>query len=201
MKARIMQIYEWARMPRMPADYSQYSHRDSHHSHFNAGFTLLETIVALTVIVAAMAGPISLTTRGIFSAKFAKNKLVAVNLAQEGLEIIRQCRDNSVLLNWPGGYASIGTGEWQADVLGNTLNSCPLSPFTGAALSRDEGTGLYNYSTGAASLFTRKITTQINFDCGGTAGSDRFCVTSRITWSEGGIDRVMTLQETLYNWR
>jgi len=165
------------------------------------GFTLLETIVALSVIVGAMSGPVTLTTRGIFTAKFAKNKLVAANLAQEGLEIIRQCRDNSILLNWPGGFASIGTGDWQVDVLGNTINSCPLSPFTATVLLRDEDSGLYNYSTGDDSLFTRRITTQINFDCDGSAGSNRFCATSRVTWSEGGIDRVMTLREALYNWR
>ncbi|MFY9462276.1 MAG: type II secretion system protein [Candidatus Sungiibacteriota bacterium] len=52
MKARIMQIYEWARMPRMTADYSQYSHKDSHHSHYlRGGFTMVEVVIMLGIII------------------------------------------------------------------------------------------------------------------------------------------------------
>lgn len=157
------------------------------------GFTLLETIVALTVIIAAMTGPIALTTRGIFDAKFAKNKLVAADLAQEGLEIIRQCRDNNILKSRAWDF-SMGAGDWQADVISSTLLQCPLSPFTGAALLRDSNSGLYNYVSGNSTMFTRRVTIS-------KPAADQMFVVSSVTWSEGGIGRVMTLQETLYNWR
>ncbi len=168
--------------------------RDQHKINYQQGFTLLETIVALTVIVAAMTGPIALTTRGIFDAKFAKNKLVAADLAQEGLEIIRQCRDNNILQSRAWNF-SMGAGDWQADVISSTLLQCPLAPFiTGASLLRDGDSGLYNYVSGNSSMFTRRITIS-------EPATDQMFVISNITWSEGGIDRVMTLQETLYNWR
>src|SRR3989344_1181853 len=51
----------------------------------SAGFTLIETIVALAVITSAIVGPFTLATKGILHVSFAKNKLVAANLSQEGV--------------------------------------------------------------------------------------------------------------------
>src|SRR3989344_3040419 len=73
------------------------------------GFTLLETIVALAVITAAVVGPVVLITSGLISFGFAKNKLIALNLAQEGLELVRAIRENNVLCE-----ALKGAGEKKA---------------------------------------------------------------------------------------
>lgn len=152
------------------------------------GFTLLETIVALAVILTAMAGPISLATRGIFSAKFARSRLLSANLAQEGIELVRKIRDDNILVDreWDTG---IGIGDWQIDVL-----SSDFSPFVSAKLLRDSDTGLYNYTTGAETLFIRRVSIT-------KPGTDQITVVSHVTWTEGGVPREMTLRETLYNWR
>ena len=153
-----------------------------------SGFTLLETIVALAVILSAMAGPISLATRGIFSAKFARSRLVSANLAQEGIELVRKIRDDNVFADrvWDSG---IGVGDWQIDVL-----SSEFSPFVNAKLLRDGDTGLYNYTTGVETQFVRRISmTKLS--------ADQIVVVSHVTWQEGGIPREMALRETLYNWR
>src|SRR3989338_5039732 len=47
------------------------------------GFALLEKLVAFAVIFAALIGPVSLNSRGLIDGTFAKNKLIALNLAQE----------------------------------------------------------------------------------------------------------------------
>lgn len=153
------------------------------------GFTLLETIVALTVITAAMAGPISLATRGILSAKFAKNRLVAANLAQEGLELVRKLRDDNILAKraWDFG---IGVGDWQSEVRGPPA----LSVYSGAVLLRDVTSGVYNYLSGTDTLFRRRITIT-------KPVANQMAVVSEVSWTEGGIARTMILQEILYNWR
>ena len=66
------------------------------------GFTIIESIVALTIIIAAVIGPFMLISRGILSSKSAKNRLVAANLAQEGIEMIRYFRDSNVLASCVG---------------------------------------------------------------------------------------------------
>ena len=61
------------------------------------GFTLIETVVAVALIVGAVVGPLALVSQALFSAKSSKNKIVAAHLAQEGIEIVRHFRDSNIL--------------------------------------------------------------------------------------------------------
>jgi len=65
----------------------------------SAGFTLLETIVALSVLITAVIGPMSLAQQTIHAQVSARNNLIAANLAQEGIELIRNYRSNNILRN------------------------------------------------------------------------------------------------------
>ncbi len=66
------------------------------------GFTILETLVALSLIVAALVGPVALITRGLAATSISKNKLIAANLAQEGIELGRAIRENNILCGHVG---------------------------------------------------------------------------------------------------
>ena len=99
-----------------------------------AGFTLLETVVALTVILAAVVGPVSLITRGLFSFSFSKNKVVAANLAQEGLEIIRLIRENNIACDalngpavWPWNQDPDGSPPTQQNPDGTPMRRLKVS--------------------------------------------------------------------------
>lgn len=61
------------------------------------GFTLLETLVAISILVTAIVGPLALAAQTIRSQQVSKDNLVAANLAQEGIELIRNYRSNNVL--------------------------------------------------------------------------------------------------------
>src|SRR3989338_8997519 len=80
------------------------------------GFTLVETVVALAVITGALVGPFLLSSRSIFTARHAKSRLIAANLAQEGIQIIRSYRDNNVLADapWDTGLAA---GDYRVSVV------------------------------------------------------------------------------------
>jgi len=184
----------------------------------NAGFTLLETVVAFAVIV----GPVSLITRGLVDVSFAKNKLIALNLAQEGIEFVRLVRDNNVLCDYLDGGA-VGSIPWNRDSSGSgtisdnpqprradiyTLDALPCGTINSSRLSggasaplRVDVDGFYQYGGvgGFTTPFRREITITM-VDVGGGV-MDRMDVISEVTWDERGRTRTVTMKDALYNWR
>lgn len=61
------------------------------------GFTLVETMVAVTIIMFAVTGPLFTASRSIVAAQIARDHLTASYLAQEGIEYVRAMRDNEYL--------------------------------------------------------------------------------------------------------
>ncbi len=62
----------------------------------SSGFTLLEGIVAIGVISVGLAGALSLALSNLSSAQGNERRIVAANLAREGIEFVRNQRDS----NW-----------------------------------------------------------------------------------------------------
>ncbi|OHA08382.1 MAG: hypothetical protein A3B37_01610 [Candidatus Sungbacteria bacterium RIFCSPLOWO2_01_FULL_59_16] len=193
-----------------------------------AAFTLIETVVAVAVISAAVVGPFALATRGIASASLSKNRLVAANLAQEGIELVRAVRDNNVLCDSLDGAVD-GSWEWDRDPDGSgqfrnrnkigvawdrrTTISCSgstvVSPLLDANscedsnLRLDPATGLYGYDLGdPETAFQRCV--DIDQPGGPEDGinpTEMMDVTVAVTWNERGVARTVELTERMYNWR
>lgn len=69
------------------------------------GFTLLETIFAVAIILIAVIAIFALVNFGISSIRVSKNKLIAAELAQEGQELVRWWRESSgPVVGWDGWY-------------------------------------------------------------------------------------------------
>jgi len=67
---------------------------------------------------------ISLTTRVMIISRTDKNKIIATGLAQEGIEIVRNIRDNNFLL---GNYFKTGIGSGSSQVQYNSNNLLSLA--------------------------------------------------------------------------
>jgi len=52
------------------------------------GFTLVETLVAISVLVVAIVVPLRVITQSLKSATFTREKITATHIAQEGLELM-----------------------------------------------------------------------------------------------------------------
>lgn len=168
------------------------------------GFTLLETVVALGVILSAIAGPYSLAVTGIINAGASKNKLAAINLAQEGIELVRKIRDDNALLiaagtlgtnRWDDGITS---GDWEIDAVQGTL-----LPYSGQPLKFDPAIELYQLNSGTPSIFTRRVTID-NPHAPPTLGipaSDQILVRSTVSWSDKTAVKSVSLEEVIYNWQ
>ncbi|MBI2411533.1 MAG: prepilin-type N-terminal cleavage/methylation domain-containing protein [Candidatus Kerfeldbacteria bacterium] len=79
-----------------------------------AGFTLLETIVAVGIIAIGVLSLILLSTTSILAARKMNNQFLAANFAREGIEIVRSIRD----ANWLG-YDSQSAISWTAGLEGD----------------------------------------------------------------------------------
>jgi len=118
------------------------------------GFTLLEVLVAVSVLVIGSVPAFSTIAQTISSATFARDKLIASFLAQEGIEIVKNIRNT----NWIQGNSwnqGLSPGSYQADY--NDIP--PFSSYNGAQLRLDPNGG-YSYDSGTPTKFQRKITIQ-----------------------------------------
>lgn len=164
------------------------------------GFTLVETLVAISIFTMSILGLLAVLSQGISDTSYAKRKMIAEYLAQEGIEYVRNIRDTYVLYTIPGGWTSftskmslcVSTSECGFD---NTLPSpdvfvCASHPQE-CKLYEDNG----NYNTnllGSDSGFIRMI----HMD----RIDDEIKVFSTVSWMQGSGEHSITFSENLFNW-
>ena len=163
------------------------------------GFTLLEVIIAISILTVAIGGIFALVHQTLKMASLANSKLVAAYLAQEGVEIVRNFRDNNWLeqrrdsgFSWKAG---IEEGEYEAD-----YNDAALAPFVGNGrhLYIDGSNGFYAYlgsprPADTQTKFKRKITINEH-------GEEMIEITVKVFWQERGGEHEIQVVEHLYNW-
>lgn len=154
-----------------------------------AGFTLLETTVALFIITVAILPILILATISLNASLRIENNIIASNLAQEGIEIIRNIRDN----NWINGLPFdeyLLPGNWR--VHWYTIGPGIIPVDSNPVLKKNNG--IYNYAAGVDTPYRRVITIS-------KPNSSELVVTSTVTWVEKGINKSISVESHLYDWR
>lgn len=153
------------------------------------GFSLLEVIVAIFIITVGLGGAISLLAFVISASAVGKSQIIATNLAQEGIEVVRNIRDT----NWLEGEAwndGLGNGDYRVQ-----YNSLGLMAFAGNPVLNIDSQGIYLYDNDEPTThFHRKIT--IN-----NISDSEMQVISEVTWSERNRDFNVIVEDRLYDWR
>ena len=78
------------------------------------GFTLVETMVAITILTLAVSGAFMAASSAINAANIASDQLTASYLAQEGIEYVRVMRDNTYLTAYHAAGADISATAWSS---------------------------------------------------------------------------------------
>lgn len=160
---------------------------------YETGFGLVEVLMAIFIIFTTLVGIMTLLTRTILSSAVSSSKMVATNLAQEGIEVVRNIRDlETDSSNWDNWYESIsGTTDYLVQ-----YNDSDLRVYQDIPLNFESATGRYGYDFGTATAFAykRKITLQKISDT-------EIKVTAQMDWTEHGQAQTLTVEDRLWNWR
>jgi len=150
-------------------------------------FTIIETLVALAIFSLGLIYLGSSIWQSYSMSSQAVERAIAVYLAQEGLEIVKNLRSENYLKErvWNEG---LGQGDYEAD-----YNDSSLSLYSGRNLKIDPSTGFYNYETGEFSPFKRKIS--ISYP-----SQEQMKVKVTVEWERKGQIEQFSLTEILYNY-
>lgn len=83
-------------------------------THTTKGITLVECIVAVTILAIALAGPMTLASQSLRASRDARDELVATHLAEESIEVVHSVRDNN-----SADDLTVGQTLWRTDIVDN----------------------------------------------------------------------------------
>ncbi len=84
------------------------------------GFTLIETLVAISILMLAVTGPLVISQKGLSAAAYAKDQMIAYYLAQDAMEYVRNVRDTNAV---SGVGTAIGA-DWLSVLITGSLSEC-----------------------------------------------------------------------------
>lgn len=177
---------------------------------FQKGFTLIETLFAILIFSVALVSLLLIAGRGISATGSARQQITAHYLAQEGLEVVRNMRDQNFINvfidensnpapSWSDGFSSCQSGrcivkyndQTPGQVPGLEMcqgNDCPVYELDGFFM--DPGSGA------TPSGYERLIKiTAVSF-----GGITEYHVECTVTWEAKGVERSLTLQTFLKKW-
>jgi prepilin-type N-terminal cleavage/methylation domain-containing protein len=179
-------------------------------SKLTTGFTLIETLVALSIFLISIVGIMTVLSSGLTDINSAKKKMTATFLAQEGIEYVRNIRDTYVLYS---GLTSTGWADFNNKLLpcmtgigcsvddqyldfynpNMPIENLVLMPCAvNCPLYYDEINGKYNSSEfGVPTTFSRTIKAE-------QVSQDEVKISATVSWGTG--TQKVTLSENLFNW-
>lgn len=167
-----------------------------------AGFTIVELIVAVTALTIAFSGIFSLLQSSFAASRAVTENYIATYLAAEGIEVVKNILDSNVLQgnSWSRGFLP---GEYRvsyesicADPFGNCLipHDDPVDPSDPYPLGFDRVSGLYSYSGAEPTPYFRKMVIEYG------ANQNELIVHATVSWKSRGRDVSLGLEDHFFNY-
>lgn len=190
---------------------------------FNKGFSIIEMIVAVAIVIFAILGPMAVAKKSLALAKYSKDQIVAYYLAEEAIEYVRYMTDKDIL-------DKSEKNDWLASLNlcanagGSDLKGCALdiknSPQAQTCsniddhrckLYQENSSGAVPYpfythkNTGSntATYFSRIVRVkEILTSSSRNVGQEERLIEVEVVWKAGNLPkRSITLRGFLLNWK
>lgn len=166
------------------------------------GFTIVESLVAITMLIIAISGVSKAVSTSISSYTFSRDQVIAFYLAQEGFEFIRNMRDENALNNraWLTGI-SVNVSDpcyfgnaCRVDPIASTAPTRCGAPGSCPVVRQNSSSLFFGYnSTWRATKFRREIIlSQVN--------ANEISVLITVNWTHGTSNKQFRAKENLLSW-
>lgn len=165
------------------------------------GFTLVETLVAISILLMAVVAPLTILAKNITAAFDAKNKVTALYLAEDAIDFVKYkiATNLNTPQFWLNGIPCLGGSACRVDSFDDDIVSCGG---TCPALKFDSATGVYGYGAGSSSNFTRTISIAgVTNDPDPSRAPQEVIITATVLWQDHGVSKQITLTEHMLSWR
>ncbi len=180
------------------------------------GQGLLEMIFAIGIMLIVVSAILGLTTANLVGQKESESQIIANNLAREGIEVVRNIRDSNWLAgaNWDKGLTEFLNLQHEGITEFDSQNNTWTVAAPDSDLLYISPDGIYSHTPTAESeqsVFHRHLT--FYNICQDQSGEEEIkssdCNTrkiglkiiSEVSWSDRGRQRLVTLEDLLYDWK
>jgi prepilin-type N-terminal cleavage/methylation domain-containing protein len=157
------------------------------------GFSLIEMLIAVVVVTTGVLGTFSMISEFSGQSQTIRDNFIAAYLAQEGIEISKNIRDNNIIQgnDWNDGLTNCNSG---CEANYNDL-SLSLWDGDGRVLYIEDTSGHYKYietpsANDIRTYYKRRITIT-------PTASDELEIRVDVYWE----DKTMMVKTKIYNWR
>lgn len=184
----------------------KYTHRQNNKE---SGFTILESIISIFILLTAITGPLVYVTSGFKAARQAKYQMIAYYLATETIEEVKFYRDN---------YDYSSDSDWhELGINAHTINLSSIGfdwnehddsfrtcnpgggggdPWRCDELQIDSG-DRYGYTDGDNSIFRRGVARYET--AAGSIDDDEYILTVNVSWDDGRVNGEVEITEHIFN--
>lgn len=159
------------------------------------GFTLVEIMAAIFVMITGIVGVYSLLSTVVNLKSINVGRFMASQLASEGMELVHNLRDQNWLqgIAWDTGLTNCSIPAQPCEIDYNDFGLIIADRFL-----KIQDNGFYNYEVGADTVYKRKITI--------TQQGDALNVKVKVLWQgrrpfSGFGENSFELEENFYDWK
>lgn len=162
------------------------------------GFTLIETLVAVTILMISIAGPLTIAYKSYAAAVTARDQMIASYLAQDAMEYLKHVRDNNL---FKGSSTSMLEGFGQCGV----NNVCTVDTQTGIIsfsspqLFKSDPDSWYGHSGSLKTPFSRSFYVTGVSNAGSPALPAEAKIVVTVTWRNGTVTNQVVYDNEIYN--